>query len=60
MGWLLQDDGDTVVLSQSMIHDPDDDGDDWQVAGRKVIPKRAIESMVTLAEVGSVTALKED
>lgn len=51
VGWLLQDDGDTVVLSQSMVYDPDDDGDDWQVAGTKVIPKRAIESMVHLSEV---------
>lgn len=51
VGWLLQDDGDTVAISQSMVFDDIDGTDDWQVAGTKVIPKRAIESMVHLAEV---------
>jgi|GEM_PF-5688819 len=54
VGWLLQDDGDTVVLSQSMMFDDADGSDDWQIAGTKVIPKRAIESMVHIAEAGSV------
>lgn len=54
----MQDDGDTIVLSQSMVHDSDDDGDDWQVAGTKVIPKRAVESMTTMAEVGAVMVVK--
>lgn len=51
MGWLLQDDGDTVAISQSMVFDDIDGTDDWQIAGTKIIPKRAIESMVHLSEV---------